>query len=142
MRQTHLLSKALEYAERKHKGQEYSGRPFIYHPIQTYSILASQISPKQDENLLAAAYLHDILEDTQTTLIELEQQFNKDIAGLVWEVTKSEYNTFPYLKTRRGVILKFADRLANLLNIEKWDQGRQTKFMNKSKFWKTENTHE
>jgi len=129
------IDKAYEFAKQKHAEQKYSGRPFIYHPLQTFRVL--EILVPDDENLLMAALLHDTLEDTKTTYDELKTMFNEDIANLVQEVTKSEYNTFPHLKTQRGVLLKFADRTSNLSNITSWDKPKQLKYIRKSRFWKT-----
>lgn len=129
-----ISRKALKFAKVKHRGQKYGKEAYITHPIATVGILAS-VAP-QDESLLAAGYLHDILEDTDTTYEDLEKIFGKDIAGLVREVTKSKYNTFPYLSTRRGVMLKFADRLANLIMMESKDKKWQKRYIKKSRFWK------
>jgi (p)ppGpp synthase/HD superfamily hydrolase len=90
----------------------------------------------QDESLLAAGYLHDVMEDCSVTYEELKREFNQDIADLVKEVTKSKYNTFPHLSTRRGVMLKFADRLANLSMMDDKDEQWQKRYIEKSKFWK------
>lgn len=128
-----ILNKALSFAQVKHKGQEYNGQPFIVHPIMTASLLEVLGA---DENLICAGYLHDILEDTETTYEELEEKFNEDVASLVLEVTKTEYNTFPNLKTRRGILLKFADRMSNLMHIESWSPEKQQRYLEKSKFWK------
>ncbi len=129
-----ILRKALVFATNKHNGRLYNGKPYISHPILTAQLL--EITAPNDKNLIAAGYLHDLLEDTDTTYEELKELFNEDIANLVKEVTKTEYNTFPNLQTRRGVILKFADRLANLSNMDAWDEGKQKKYLEKSKFWK------
>lgn len=107
-----ILRQALQFATIKHKGQTYNGQPYIIHPIATVGVLAS-VCP-QDEALLAAGYLHDTLEDTKTTYKELKKAFNQDIADLVLEVTKDKDKNFPNLKTDRGLMLKVADRMANV----------------------------
>ena len=137
-----IKDKALGFAHRKHKGQlDDCDLPYIYHPVQAAKIL-EMVVPK-DENLIAAAYLHDTLEDTDTTYEELVKEFNKDIADLVNEVThdgskdqKGYY--FPRLKTQRGIILKFADRLSNISRMDAWNENRKQHYLNKSKFWKSE----
>lgn len=128
-----LVYKAYLFALEKHIGQTYNNGAFIQHPLQTYEILKT-ILP-QDYNLLSAGLLHDTIEDQNVTQEEIEKEFNSDIASLVWEVTKSDYNTFPNLKTKRGTILKFADRLSNLSNMTDWPEERQAKYILKSKFW-------
>ncbi len=130
-----MYNKAFTYATKKHEGQEYNGGAFILHPIEVAYILKTLTD---DENLICAGLLHDVIEQCNVTYEELSHEFNEDIASLVREVTKFKYNTFPNLKTRRGVILKFADRLANLYSMDKWDEERQAKYILKSKFWKVE----
>ncbi len=130
-----LINKAYLFALDKHKGQKYGDKDFIYHPLQVYEI--TTLLQPADINLRVAAILHDTLEDTQTTPEEIQKEFNRDVAGLVVEVTKTAYNTFPSLKTRRGIILKFADRMSNLINITDWSGERQEKYLKKSKFWES-----
>ncbi len=130
---TPFVQKAWAFAKEKHKGQEYSDRPFIYHPRQVYDII-KLLAPK-DENLLAAALLHDTLEDTQTTYEDLVKLFNKDVADLVREVTKTGSNTFANLKSLRATILKLADRTANYSNAHNFPPDRLEKYMLKV-FWK------
>lgn len=129
-----IIDKALDFATEKHKGQKYNGKSYIVHPVLTYRIVKA-IFP-HDFELQAAAILHDTLEDTPTTASELAETFGSDIASLVYEVTKTDTNTFPNLKTTRGVILKFADRLANLSCMDKKPMEWQLQYINKSKFWR------
>lgn len=137
-----LVDKALKFAKQKHKDQlDDNGRPYIIHPIQAADIL--DIVASGDANLIASAYLHDVIEDCGVTYEELVKEFNKDIADLVNEVShegqkdvKGRY--FPRLKTKRGIMLKFADRLSNLSRMESWNEKRQEDYLRKSKFWKSE----
>ena len=96
----------------------------------------------KDENILCAGLLHDTLEDTKTTYNELVETFGNDIADLVMEVThegtKHKGYCFPRLKTQRGIILKFADRLSNISRMDCWSEERKKQYLNKSKFWKNE----
>lgn|SRR3990167_6420562 len=136
------IQQAKEYSKEKHKGQlDPGGLPYFLHPDGVAEII-NLILPN-DENLIAAAYLHDIIEDTETTYEELKEEFGEDVADLVNEVThegkkdeKGYY--FPRLKTQRGIILKFADRLSNLTRMEPWDEKRKQDYLKKSKFWKSE----
>lgn len=128
-----LLNKAYLFAETKHKGQLYGDKPFIYHLLQTYEIIT--LLQPEDETLRACAFLHDVCEDTKTTKKELENEFGKEIAELVYEVTKKGYNFFPNLKSKRAVILLFASRLANLVNMKDWSEERQATYIKKSRFW-------
>ena len=129
-----ILRKALLFATDRHKGQIYDDADFIYHPILTAQ-LVEMVEPN-DLNLIAAGYLHDVIENCDVSFHDLESHLNEDVASLVREVTKTGYNTFPHLKTRRGYILKFADRLANLAHVKAWDEDKQQEYLNKSMFWK------
>lgn len=111
-----FLGKAYNFAEIKHyaTGKLYNGKRYIVHPAKVAEILGNFVF--HDENLRAAGLLHDTLEDTNTTYEELVSEFNEDIANLVREVTKDENGDFP-IKTERGLILKCADRLANIISL-------------------------
>src|SRR4029078_7058466 len=74
------------YAERQHRGQlRRSGEDFIHHPYGVARICAEL---HLDEQTIAAALLHDVLEDTETERAELRSQFGTEIAQLVEGVTK------------------------------------------------------
>lgn len=137
-----LITKARNFAWKAHEHQtDDSDQPFVWHPIQVAMIL-SLLCPN-DTNLICAGYLHDILEDTLWTHKELTKEFNKDIADLVNEVTKegkkdSHGYYFPRLKTQRGIMLKFADRLSNVSRMEAWDDKKKEWYLKSSKFWRSE----
>jgi len=132
------ISFAMEFAMKKHKGQKYSnGDYFENHCLVVYDLI-KHITNSEDSNLMIAGLLHDTLEDTDTTYEELLEHFGHDITELVYEVTnpsKDKKNYFPNLKTQRGFMLKFADRLANISNMEEWDEERKQKYMKCSVFW-------
>lgn len=140
MSSVELIKKAAKFAAIKHEGQTYGvDSPFIVHPKQTASVLSKVTD---DPNMIAAAWLHDTLEDTDTTYEELVTEFNEDIASLVREVTHKGQRDhigfyFPNLKTQRGIMLKFADRLSNLSHMENWPEAKQRHYLKKSTFWKT-----
>lgn len=79
---TELLDKAIIFAVKAHSGVERRGKgfPYIVHPLEAVEIVAT-ITP--DQELLAAAALHDVIEDTAITGEEIEQEFGKRIASLV-----------------------------------------------------------
>lgn len=90
-----LYTKALLFAIKRHdmfpkkpenRVRKYTGEPYIVHPIEVAEILKDH--GVFDENVLAAALCHDVLEDTNTTYFELEQATNPDVARLVAEVTE------------------------------------------------------
>lgn len=133
-----IIAKAYEFAQKKHQGQEYNKQSFIVHPLLTSRIISVVRDPSEfDENLVAAALLHDTLEDTDTNYETLVYEFGEDVASLVQEVTKTTSNCFPNLHTQRGAMLKFADRLANISNTHHWSEEKRQKYIfEKSKFWK------
>lgn len=133
-----LVEKAIVFATRKHEGQTYGGGfPFIVHPQQTADIISRVTG---DQKLIAAAWLHDTLEDTDTTYDELVGEFGQEVADLVLEVTHEGERDhigfyFPNLKTQRGIMLKFADRLCNISHMEGWPARKKQHYLGKSKFW-------
>jgi len=135
-----VVQKAYDFAKAKHGAQkDDNGKPyFTAHVCQVAQILAWAT---QDPEILAAGYLHDTLEDTNTTLEELKAFFGERVAGLVHEVThdgeKDEYGRyFPRLKSRDAIMIKFADRLSNISRMQAWAPERREAYLKKSKFWK------
>ena len=124
-----LIQKALQFATEKHKDQTYNGSEYIEHPKQTAQILEALMP--EDTNLIAAGFLHDVLEDTPTSKEELEKEFNPDIANLVWQATKDENKDFSHISTFRGLILKIADRLSNVSSYEGLTTEKRAKLFNK-----------
>jgi len=81
------LGAAGAFAAKAHDGQhrKSSGAPYIVHPMGVVRIL--QKVGVKDKNVLVAAWLHDSIEDSNTTYNDLKKEFNKEIADLVKEVT-------------------------------------------------------
>ena len=80
------MRQAYAFAESAHEGQvRLSGEPFIRHPIETALYLAEL---RMDSTTIAAALLHDVIEDCDVTNEELETQFGPDVTRLVDGVTK------------------------------------------------------
>lgn len=133
--------KAYKFAQHKHKGQLDDTKEdyFRVHICQVFRILQNVTN---DANILAACLLHDTLEDTQTTVEELIENFGTDITMLVLEVTHEGNKTtgyfFPRLKTQSGIMIKFADRLSNISRMEAWSDDRKAHYLKKSKFWESE----
>jgi GTP diphosphokinase / guanosine-3',5'-bis(diphosphate) 3'-diphosphatase len=81
-----LLTRAYTLAETAHTGQlRKTGHPYITHPLAVAKMLAEY---GLDESTVAAAFLHDTVEDTDVTLDAIERQFGKEIASLIDGVTK------------------------------------------------------
>ncbi len=123
-----LVRRAYTFAEKAHSGQKRrSGEAFITHPLQVALILAEL---DQDCTVIAAALLHDVVEDQDVPLVAIEKEFGKDIAELVDGVTKLSQFSFAsreeqqaenlrkmfiaMAKDIRVVIIKLADRLHNM----------------------------
>jgi len=136
-----LEDKALEFASEKHKGQlDDQGRPYFFaHIVQVHSILRDVTD---DEEVLCAGILHDTIEDTDTTYEEILHEFNREIADLVLELTfqgdKETGRYFPVLKTRKAIMVKFADRLSNLSRMRDWPGDWQEDYLRQSCFWVSE----
>ena len=84
-----LLLRATRFAAWKHRDQRRKGQraePYINHPLELAHVLWFE-GAVRDEATLAAALLHDTLEDTQTTVQELQGEFGEEIASIVLEVT-------------------------------------------------------
>src|ERR1700757_1657283 len=81
-----LLSRAFRFAAAAHEGQQRrSGEEFIHHP---YGVALVPASLHIEEESIAAALRHDVVEDTETTLDEVRDEFGEEIARLVDGVTK------------------------------------------------------
>ena len=136
-----LLEKAFAVAQTAHAGQHrVSGEDYIYHPLGVARILAEL---QLDADSIAAALLHDVVEDTTITLEQLEKEFGKEIAVLVDGVTKLsriEYKSkeeqqmenyrkmfLAMAKDIRVVLIKLADRLHNMRTLKPMAPDKQKK---------------
>lgn len=126
--QVAFVHKAYDVAAKAHANQRRkSGEPYIIHPLGVATILAEL---QMDETTLAAAFLHDVVEDTETTLDQLKEKFGVKVADLVDGVTKLgkiEYISkedqqienyrkmfLAMAKDIRVIMIKLADRLHNM----------------------------
>jgi GTP diphosphokinase / guanosine-3',5'-bis(diphosphate) 3'-diphosphatase len=127
-----LIAHAFRFAERAHEGQQRrSGEAFIHHPFGVAKICAEL---RLDEQTIAAALLHDVVEDTEVELEELRSEFGDEVAQLVDGVTKltrvhfqsrehaqaENYRKMVVAMAQdvRVILIKLADRLHNLRTIE------------------------
>lgn len=128
-----LITRAIDFARAKHKGQkDDTGADYFLAHVWNVGRIVEMITA--DSEIIASAYLHDTLEDTDTTTLEIQREFGTNVARYVWELTKVD-GDFPNLKTREAILIKFADRLSNLSRMETWNLGRQREYIAKSKFW-------
>lgn len=110
------------YASHKHANQVYSvGLPYTHHLEKVHEVLVR--FGVTDEDLLDAAWLHDIIEDTDTKPKEIMELFGKDVCALVVAVTNEKGEnrkvraalTYPKIRSTKGAVcLKLADRIANV----------------------------
>ena len=122
------IERAFEFARKLHEGQyRISEEPYIVHPVEVAKILTEL---KADKDSIIAAFLHDILEDTDTQPEEIEQNFGADVLKLVQGVTKLGKYQFKSKEERQAenfrrmfiamaqdvriIFLKLADRLHNM----------------------------
>lgn len=108
---------AIEFATEAHRRQvDKAGEPYIKHCIAVYET-AKHFFP-DDEHLLMAALLHDVIEDTEVDFITLEMTFGSDVAVLVQGVTKTGLSYEQYkkniLSSRRLSKIKMCDLLHNM----------------------------
>lgn len=116
-----VADKAKEFAIAKHGAQKYGEHPYSYHLAQVSQVL-SEFGYLGDEAIAAAGWLHDTLEDTETTYTELVSEFGQEISDIVFAVTSEpgENRVDRFRKTalkiqsnKKALIVKLADRIAN-----------------------------
>jgi GTP diphosphokinase / guanosine-3',5'-bis(diphosphate) 3'-diphosphatase len=127
-----LITRAFRFAAQAHAGQQRrSGEDFVIHPLGAASILAEL---KLDEAAIAAALLHDVVEDTLSTIDDVRAEFSDEIAQLVEGVTKLtriQFRSREHAEAEnyrkmivamaedvRVILIKLADRLHNMRTIE------------------------
>src|SRR5215813_14264044 len=127
-----LVERAFEFSESAHRGQfRKSGEPYITHPLAVASILSQW---RLDAEGLAAALLHDVMEDTSVTRSELERSFGRPVAEMVDGVSKLdqiEFNSkeeaqaenfremlLAMARDVRVILIKLADRLHNMRTLD------------------------
>ena len=123
------ILQAARFAAERHAYQKRKGanqEPYINHLVEVAELIASS-SAQLDPELIMAGFLHDTVEDTGTTLAELEERFGSDVAALVAEVTddkslpketrKHLQVTNAHKKSGRAQTLKLADKIFNLRSL-------------------------
>jgi GTP diphosphokinase / guanosine-3',5'-bis(diphosphate) 3'-diphosphatase len=134
-----LVGQAFEFAYNLHQGQvRASGEPYIAHPVAVAGLLRELGG---DAAMIAAGFLHDIIEDTETTGEEIEAKFGESVRRLVEGVTKLSKFNFSSKTERlaenfrrmflamaqdiRVIVVKLADRLHNMRTLEHLSGDRQ-----------------
>lgn len=142
------LQRAYRFAREAHKLQKRkSGEPYIIHPIAVARICAVEL--KLDANSVCTAFLHDVVEDTPTTVEEIEEMFGSDVAFLVDVVTKKKkkkYNTSKQVDNYqqlldsvhydiRALMVKIADRLHNMRTLDSMRPDKQMKIAGETDYF-------
>jgi len=140
------INRAFQYAFEGHSGQNRkSGEPYITHPLHVAIYLCEL---NFDKETIAAALLHDLIEDTEISYNDIKKEFGEEVADIVDGVTKLDkikYSTneeakadairkmvIAMSKDIRVLILKLADRLHNIQTIEYHQDWKQEKIANET----------
>src|SRR6187200_2104352 len=134
-----FLRRAYVFSALEHKGQvRHSGEPYLVHPLEVASILAEM---RLDPVAIAAGLLHDVVEDTLTTIEKIQEHFGPEVAHVVEGVTKISAIPFSSSEERqaenfrkmllamvddiRVILVKLADRLHNMRTLSHMSEDRQ-----------------
>src|SRR5437660_8888585 len=136
-----LVRKAYEFSQKHHSGQQRaSGEPYLVHPVEVALVLTEM---KMDAVAVAAGLLHDSVEDTSVTIVDIRTEFGEQVAHIVEGVTKITQIDFSTREEQqaenlrkmmlamvddiRVVLIKLADRLHNMRTLEHLPPDRQQK---------------
>jgi len=142
-----LLRRAYEFSDEAHQGQKReSGERYVEHCLNVAFILAEL---HLDSDTIAAAVLHDVVEDTEVTLDDIKREFGEDIAALVDGVTKigtvkfksREEQQVEYFRKMllsmardiRVILIKLADRLNNMRTLQYLDRKKQIRIAHETR---------
>jgi (p)ppGpp synthase/HD superfamily hydrolase len=108
--ETKLILTAIDIASTAHRGttRKYNNEPYIVHPKRVANLVEFKV---QDEHLIAAAWLHDVLEDTEFDRAEMFQKVGARVFLLVTELTNPSKIWFPNPHTLKRADRKYLDRL-------------------------------
>src|SRR6266481_3292160 len=136
-----LVKKAYDYSLKHHAGQSRaSGEPYLVHPLEVALVLTEM---KMDSVAVAAGLLHDSVEDTSVTIVDIRKEFGEQVAHIVEGVTKISKIDFATKEEQqaenlrkmmlgmiddiRVILIKLADRLHNMRTLEHLPPDRQQK---------------
>ncbi|MDE5843184.1 MAG: HD domain-containing protein [Muribaculaceae bacterium] len=142
------LREAFEFARQAHSAQKRkSGEPYILHPIAVADIAASEIN--LDVNSVIAAFLHDVVEDTNHSIEEIQDKFGEDVAFLVRVLTKQKKEKYEMTKQLdnfkqmlnsvqydiRALLVKLSDRLHNMRTLSSMRTDKQMKIAGETDYF-------
>ena len=142
------IKDAFELAREAHKTQfRKSGEPYILHPIAVARIVAEEL--ELGANPIIAAFLHDVVEDTDYTLDDIRKRFGDDVAFLVGVVTKKKKDRYERSKQVdnyqqilesvqfdvRALLIKLADRLHNMRTLDSMRPDKQMKIAGETDYF-------
>ncbi len=143
-----LIRSAFELAAESHKNmRRKSGEPYVLHPIAVARVVAEEMG--LDATSIVCALLHDVVEDTEVTLEEIERTFNKEVAKIVDGLTKisgifdlnssiQAENFRKLLLTLnddiRVILIKLADRLHNMRTLDSLKREKQLKIASETMY--------
>ena len=142
------IKDAFELAREAHKKQfRKSGEPYILHPIAVARIVAEEL--ELGANPIIAAFLHDVVEDTDYTLDDIRKRFSDDVAFLVGVVTKKKKDRYERSKQVdnyqqilesvqfdvRALLIKLADRLHNMRTLDSMRPDKQMKIAGETDYF-------
>lgn len=133
----------MAHADQKRK----SGEPYIFHPIAVANIVAEELV--LGANPVIAAFLHDVVEDTDYTIGDIQARFGDDVAFLVRVVTKQEKENYEMSKQMdnykqmldsvqydiRALLIKLADRLHNMRTLSSMPPHKQMKIAGETDYF-------
>lgn len=142
------VKEAYAFAAEAHKEQRRkTGEPYIIHPIAVATIVAKEL--ELGANPVIAAFLHDVVEDTDTTIDEIREKFGNDVAFLVNVVTKQKKASSEKSKQVdnyrqilasvqydvRAILIKLADRLHNMRTLDSMRADKQMKIAGETDYF-------
>ncbi|EJW97924.1 guanosine-3'5'-bis(diphosphate) 3'- pyrophosphohydrolase [gut metagenome] len=142
------IRQAFEFAREAHAGQKRkSGAPYIIHPVAVARVVAEEL--QLGPNPVIAAFLHDVVEDTDFTLDDVKMRFGQDVAYLVRVVTKQKKKQYETSKQVdnfkqmlesmhydiRAILIKLADRLHNMRTLDSMRPDKQMKIAGETDYF-------